>query len=187
MEEPTKFVDFFYSNKYNEFDIHNTRVLKNKIPIYYLHGALHLYRESGVTRKIRKGYEMDLLDKIEETMVENKIPLFVSEGKSEQKLKSITSNVYLNFCYSKLMNAKGGVTILGSNLGKEDRHIIDALNSSNINSVAVSMFSTDGEINKGMKAQMSKIERDLNMNVEFFLHSSFYDFFENKYNEWEFI
>ncbi|KPB03446.1 DUF4917 family protein [Bacillus sp. CHD6a] len=170
---------FFGSN--STFDVTNTEVRDYNTPIYFLHGALHLYREDGVTIKLRRNQGTDLLTRIEQTMTESKTPLFVSEGRNEQKLKSIASNDYLNHCYNQLKNASGGITIFGSRLGSEDKHIIEAIKHSNIRNIAYSIYMNNDEVTREIEVTVAKIRREFaHKNVKFFKHGSFLDYFKKE-------
>jgi hypothetical protein len=169
--------DVFFGTS-STFDITNTEVRDYNTPIYFLHGALHLYRKDGVTLKLRRSRTTDLLTRIEQTMTGSKTPLFVSEGRNEQKLKTITSNDYLNHCYTQLKNASGGITIFGSRLGSEDKHIVEAIKRSNIRDIAFSIYMDNDEITAELEARMANIRSKFtNKNVKFFRHRSFFENF----------
>ncbi|MDE1713584.1 DUF4917 family protein (plasmid) [Chromobacterium amazonense] len=140
-----KFVDYFWGR--GVFDPSNVEVYPNKIPIHYLHGALHLQSEGisdamKLSIKINSGADgaisADFIDRF---------PLFITEGKSALKLNRIRGNSYLNFCYEQLSRSSGGLVIYGHDLNPEyDGHIIDAIKKSNNKEVAVSVFfGLDGD------------------------------------------
>jgi hypothetical protein len=94
----------------------------------YLHGALHLYHDLlGNTKK--KVFQEDGTDLLSQFDVAGEwIPLFVSEGASKDKLRSIRRNDYLSFAYWKFSFHRGPLVVFGSSLTKEhDQHILDAM------------------------------------------------------------
>ena len=133
------FIDYFFGGR--KFDISNTRVHPGKIPIHYIHGALHL-RSKGImdARKIPITLQDGLSGALKVDFGQE-FPLFISEGSSELKLNRIKSNSYLNFCYEELCSSSGGAVIFGHDLSEYDEHIIDAIRASNNDVIAVSVFS----------------------------------------------
>jgi hypothetical protein len=111
--------------------------------IYYLHGALHLYEQDDV-KKISKPNHRRLLEEIEDNFVLGLLPLFVSEGNWVLKKKAIESNPYLRFCYNKLKQTKGALTIFGHSLNEDmDKHIADAINESEIDKIIYGIYGND--------------------------------------------
>jgi hypothetical protein len=111
----------FDSSDAHEWNNGGTRVL-------YLHGALHLYHDlRGNTKK--KVFQADGADLLTQFDVAGEwIPLFVSEGVSKDKLRSIRRNDYLSFAYWKFTFHRGPLVVFGSRLTKEhDQHILDAM------------------------------------------------------------
>jgi hypothetical protein len=95
--------------------------------IFYLHGALPLF-DTG-TEIIKEEYKGDfLLKRIEERMQNKEYPVFVTAGNAREKLRHITHNKYLAFCYDKLCSITGSLVTIGFSFGDNDTHIIDAIN-----------------------------------------------------------
>jgi len=68
-------------------------------------------------------------------------PLFISEGSSEWKLSRIKRNDYLRFSYEKLCKSTGNLVVIGHSLHKDyDQHIIDAINQSPLERIAISVW-----------------------------------------------
>lgn len=64
--------------------------------VFYLHGALHLFDSGAELFKytwIRSGER--LIEQVRKALTENKFPLFVAEGSSQQKKNRIRHNAYL--------------------------------------------------------------------------------------------
>jgi hypothetical protein len=120
------FVDFFWNKSTDKnsrlFSITNTDVWdNNKTRILYLHGALHLHRDerTGRTHKLvnREGNLLDI----------PRVPLFVSEGSSEDKLRAISSSDYLSFAYNQFKNHQAPLVIFGHSLSEMDEHLLEAI------------------------------------------------------------
>ncbi|TOK55934.1 DUF4917 domain-containing protein, partial [Vibrio parahaemolyticus] len=135
------YCDYFWSGG-TSFDASDTNIFGGKAPIYYLHGALHLRTNmSGVTQKVRATGETSIKQIIGESTLRS-IPLFISEGKSQMKLRRIRENDYLSFCYNSLIKLDGSLLVFGHGLDKEyDEHILSAIKASSITRLAVSVFT----------------------------------------------
>lgn len=126
------FVDFFWSRSNGlgcRFSLTNTSVRnENSTRLFYLHGALHLHRKecTGRTYKVVNREVGNLLD-IQE------IPLFVSEGSSEDKLRAIGSSDYLSFAYSQFTEHQGSLVVFGHSLDDMDEHLREAIRNMAIN------------------------------------------------------
>ncbi|HJF13872.1 MAG TPA: DUF4917 family protein [Enteractinococcus helveticum] len=111
--------------------------------VYYLHGALHLYRDlyNSELQKltwIRTGDA--LIDQIRRQLAANRLPLIVAEGTSEEKLAKIQSNAYLARSLRTLASIGGTAVIYGLSLSENDAHIYDAVLRSKIKRIAVSIY-----------------------------------------------
>lgn len=96
--------------------------------VFYLHGALPFF-DSGIA-VVKEEYDVYnyLLLKISARMEKGEYPIFVTAGDGQQKLKHITHNQYLTYCYDNFCEAKGSLVTFGFSFGKYDEHIIDAIN-----------------------------------------------------------
>ncbi|WP_191561622.1 DUF4917 family protein [Metabacillus idriensis] len=117
----------------------------DSLNLFYLHGGLHLYvNEENIIEKVRKNGHEFLIDAVTESMEKNNIPLYVSEGKWEDKLEQIQSNKYLRFCYNSLKDISGHLTIYGHDLNESaDKHIVDAIINSNVDVIAYGIYDLD--------------------------------------------
>lgn len=114
--------------------------------VFYPHGNLILARDNVETDcKILSNHGQDLLESILTNWQSGSfVPLFVSEGTSTQKIKSINSSVYLNTVYREvLINLGTSLVIYGWGLGEQDAHILNRLKQSWVRSVAVSVYNND--------------------------------------------
>lgn len=108
--------------------------------VFYLHGAIHLWRNrAGVCGKWTSD-RTNLLDVLNNySATSNKQPMFVSEGTSRRKLASIRRSEYLTFCLTELEDDDSNTVVFGHGLGREDLHVIKALNRGPRRRIAVSM------------------------------------------------
>ncbi|MEH2248409.1 DUF4917 family protein [Nostoc sp.] len=136
------FKDFFWnsvaSTNSGRFDITNTNIHSNSTRVLYLHGALHLYRDPQLERtyKLKNNGYQNLLEMID-------VPLFITEGSSEDKLRAINSSDYLFFAYNKLLNHDGSLVIFGHSLSDTDEHLVKAIRKSNPMNIAISIRSNN--------------------------------------------
>lgn len=114
--------------------------------IFFLHGALHLYRSLSTNAEGKQiaGTSTRLLDVIR-TSVNNPdlVPLFISEGTSAQKMARIRTSQYLAFCDRALGDDDAQLTVLGQALGDVDQHIIHAIERHPRRKVAVGVWVGD--------------------------------------------
>jgi hypothetical protein len=121
-------------------------VYAGQIPIYFLHGALHLVvGGTGVTWKLRRTAIHTLLDQFGQPIAgdERARPLLVTEGSARDKLQAIEANEYLTHALGRLRANRQPLVVFGSSLSEQDRHIADALNEFPERPVAVSMLPGD--------------------------------------------
>lgn len=108
--------------------------------VYYLHGALHLFDKGAELEKftwINTGIK--LMDQVRSALNENKYPLVVTEGSSEQKLTRIMHSGYLHKGLRSFESVGGDLFIYGHSLTDNDDHFINLIPSSNINRLFVSI------------------------------------------------
>lgn len=140
------------SDRYLQFmDFQNITPYKH---IYYLHGALFLFRGSHEDVKVRRNSSGEgLLDLISNALNGGRVPLFVSEGTSEQKLRAISRSHYLRFCYDKLRESRERLVMYGISLSPaQDQHIIDAVKRKT-EQIAVAIYPS-GKSTGQLKAEL---------------------------------
>ena len=138
-------VDFMW-NSGKTFDPSNAEVRSRRAtPIYYLHGAVHLWQdEAGVNGKWTSADGGNLLDLASKYPADSgRRPLFVSEGTSRAKVRSIQRSAYLAFCRDSLMEDESNTLVFGHSLSDPDRHVIDALDEGRARTIAVSLYPSD--------------------------------------------
>lgn len=109
--------------------------------VFYLHGALHLYRSGGGLRKLTWCRTKEpLVDQIRAQLNVDSFPLYVAEGTSTEKLARIGTNDYLGHALRSLARIGGGMLSYGMSFSGNDTHIMDAIVESKISRLAVSIF-----------------------------------------------
>ena len=118
--------------------------------VYYLHGALFLYKSlNGNYTKVKADESSPLLDVISSRISENKFPIFVCEGETDDKKRYIMEDHYLSFCLRKF-KTEGSIVVYGMSFCDSDSHIIEILKQYK-SKIAISIF-------KGNKADKMLID-----------------------------
>ncbi|WP_245892460.1 DUF4917 family protein [Helicobacter valdiviensis] len=127
---------------------------------FYLHGALHIF-DSGdeIIKKTYSRTGKPLKRQTEEELNNNRYPVFVSEGTSEQKKTKIIHNAYLNHCYKSLCAIDGDLVVFGTTLKSNDEHIQDAILTSKIKNIYFGV----SDLNKGQQELLDFIEKNNNL------------------------
>ncbi|MCB0824773.1 MAG: DUF4917 family protein [Armatimonadetes bacterium] len=143
MQSHTKeFKDFFWSEG-NSFDVSDSDIRGKVTRILFIHGALHIYTDSkGTVCKYVSDARENLLEKFSAS---SDVPLFVSEGNSEDKLSSIFRSEYLSFAYTTLRQHSGPLVVFGQGLGESDKHIVDAINSAQTQHLVIGIYPSSNE------------------------------------------
>jgi len=175
--ETKKFGDHFfnaYSQKYKCFGEPDQM---NNNHIYFLHGALFLFESGLTTLKILRPKNGWLLNRITDEIADNNYPLFISEGKSETKLKSIQSNQYLNFALNQFETCVDKTLVIyGQSLSEQDEHLVKIIDKS-FEKIAISIrpqaWKTMGEL-KAEKNRLSSYFKKTKL--EFYDSTSLFKF-----------
>ncbi|MCE0536034.1 DUF4917 family protein [Kineosporia rhizophila] len=147
-------VDFFWTSG-GQFNPEDTVVRSQHPPlsrVYYLHGGLHLWQDdaTGLNGK-RTTATGRLLDVPTEYSPDGpRRPLFVSEGTTDAKLRTIKQSNYLSFCLKSLRGDEAPTVVFGHALAAQDQHIVEALKTGDPRDIAVAIWrgpdSTSDEI-----------------------------------------
>ncbi|MCY8721002.1 DUF4917 family protein [Bacillus sp. S10C12M] len=147
-----------------------------KIKVHYLHGALHLFDIHGDIYKIKADKKEDILTKVTKMYSDNKFPIYVAEGSSEEKVIQIKRNKYLSFCFKKFEEMKGGITIIGQSLEKKyDSHIIEAIKNSNVDHIAFGVYQTEEESAPYIMEKIKNHFKSSKKKIHFFDSHGFFD------------
>jgi hypothetical protein len=145
------FMDHFRWNGRYQFDPRRSAIIPGKVPVYFLHGALHLIAGgSGETWKLRGQQGLDtILKQFAQPITGDPRarPLVVTEGSAADKLIAIEENAYLSHALEVLggIKATGPVVIFGCSLSEHDAHLAAALSEHRDRPMAVSMRRTTKE------------------------------------------
>lgn len=109
--------------------------------VFYLHGALHLFRgEDGLRKLTWRRTEEPLIDQIRAQLAADFFPLYVAEGSSAEKLRQIHTSDYLARAHRSLAAVGGGLLVYGLSFSENDAHILDAVVRSKVDRLAVSVY-----------------------------------------------
>ncbi|MEA5470847.1 DUF4917 family protein [Spirulina sp. 06S082] len=132
--------------------------------VFYLHGNLVLATDLyGQEVKLDTKDPADDANVLIDLVVEkwesgNYLPLFVSEGTSEQKIKSINRSPYLKNVYEKALKDLGKTLVIyGWSMGEQDEHILKEICSNRkLKKIAISVRKTDNETENNEKMEKFK-------------------------------
>ncbi|WP_249677338.1 DUF4917 family protein [Pseudomonas abieticivorans] len=119
------------------FDACHTRAPGTRL--LHLHGGLHLIKQADGTTFQRAASASALLDGFAINQP-GEVPLFVNEGQLADKLRAIRNSDYLSWCHAQLANHQGPLCLFGHSLGKQDRHLLEAIVQAGIQQLAISIF-----------------------------------------------
>lgn len=124
-----------------EFDPARCGVLEGEVPVYYLHGALHLVVGGTGTTWKRVGSLKTILDQFGQPIDGDSQarPLLVTEGSAHDKLRTIEANDYLAHALDRLRALDLPLVVFGSSLGPQDHHLVRALGEHPQRPLAISM------------------------------------------------
>jgi len=166
--QPDAISDLFQGTE-PRFDL--SAAATDKTRLLYLHGGLHLVRnQDGTARKLMTT-EGTLLGSfaINNTIKTlDDVPLFVNEGQSQDKLRTIRSSDYLSFCYDQLLGHGEGLCIFGHALGEQDNHIIQALRQAQPKVVAISIYPRSKAFIQHQKRHYAKVFEGTGSALRFF-------------------
>lgn len=137
------FVDHFRHGSRCAFDPARAKVRPSEIPVYFLHGALHLVvGGDGMTWKLRGTRLQTLLDQFGHPIDGDPQarPLLVTEGSAREKVRAIEGNAYLSHALERLRELDLPVVVFGSSLSPQDAHLLEALNEQRSRPVAISLL-----------------------------------------------
>lgn len=147
------FRDYFWGHG-NSFDAGNVSVPGGITRVLYLHGAVHLYRDTDGTARKRTAGMGSLLSRV--AAATRSVPLFVSEGRSADKLRAIRRSDYLSFAHREFAEDTDPVVVFGHSLSDQDSHLRDALNHRG-RRVAISVMPGRRAVVREHKARLHKL------------------------------
>jgi hypothetical protein len=127
--------------EYVTWDIEKT----DRQNIFYLHGGLHIFDAGSELLKYtwsRTGVR--LIEQIRAALHAHLYPVFVSEGKSDQKLDRIRHNDMLSRGYRSFAKITGTLFVYGHSLAANDEHFLKLVERGKVSRLFVSIF---GDVN----------------------------------------
>jgi len=123
--------DYFWNSVDEDYlAFMNSQAYKHYKHVYYLHGALFIFARETNTLKIRRTDGSDLLSRIETEIAHGHIPLFVSEGTSQEKELAIYRNYYLRFSNHYFRESRSKLVIYGVSFSSPDEHVVHSIRGS---------------------------------------------------------
>lgn len=147
------------------FDIRRTACEGSRM--LYLHGGLHLIKNSDGTTRQRTAEGEALLDGFA-INTPGDVPLLVNEGPSAQKLRTIRDSDYLSWCHGELSQQAGTLCIFGHNLDGDDLHILQALRQAPAQALYISVFPLSDAWVIGQKQRYSDLFAGSGKTLRFF-------------------
>ncbi len=138
----TPFMDHLRFGNRCEFDPEGTEVFSGVVPVYFLHGALHLVvGTDGATWKLTRDLR-SLLNQFGDPIKGDPQarPLLVTEGSAADKLTVIEENPYLSHALERLHERDLPTVVFGSSLSEQDAHLAEALSEHPDRPIAISML-----------------------------------------------
>lgn len=135
--------------------------------LLYLHGGLHLIKHADGTTRRRAATDSALLDGFA-INTPGDVPLFVGEGASSDKLRTIRDSAYLSACHQQLARHQGALCVFGHNLNVQDQHIIDGVLAAKVPRLAISIFPLSDAWIISQKQHYGALFRDSGSELQFF-------------------
>ena len=153
--------------------------LNKSTMVFYPHGNLVLATNVlGQELKLCARENSALLDNIvQRWSATDSTPLFVSEGDSDQKLRSINRNAYLHTIYSSVLKGlhKPSICVYGWALGRQDEHLIKAIGATYPSKLAISVYTGDPNYKKHCEMILHELPNNNNFYGFKYTDISFYD------------
>jgi hypothetical protein len=130
--------------------------------VFYPHGSLILATDLlGEEVKLSRSREKYLLDKILNIWeTKDYVPLFVSEGETEEKLQAIRRSNYLKTVYDCEVQVKtDSLVVYGWSFREEDEHILKGIIKGGLNRIAVSIHANSGNTDSFCEIVQHKINK----------------------------
>jgi hypothetical protein len=127
--------------------------------IYYVHGGLHLF-DAG-TELVKYTWSrtgVRLIDQIRSALGDEKYPLFVAEGHSDEKLERIRHHAYLARIERSLLEVTGALFLYGVSCGESDRHVLDWIAKGKVSHLYIGIFGDpDSAENVALKKRANAV------------------------------
>ena len=138
--------------------LYNRHHGEERIPVLYLHGALHLLRDDNVTTQLVPSLPTpSLREQIAQRLINGLEPNVVLEGSAKRKMRRIQRNVYLAAVLQEFAAISGVLVTYGWGFNLQDQHLVDAIfRNASLSSVWISLYGNpDSEENRAMRARIA--------------------------------
>jgi hypothetical protein len=108
--------------------------------LFFLHGALHIFDSGTEIQKFtwcRKGIR--LIEQTRQALAEDRFPLFVAEGTTDEKMEKIRHNDYLIRCYKSFAGIQYCLFIHGHSLAPNDEHFLELIERGKLEHVYIGL------------------------------------------------
>lgn len=140
--------------------------------LYNIHGGLHLFEqgELDVFKALDTG--AGVISNIKEEIVtKQRLPVYVAEASSRDKMRKINSVPYLRYCYQVLKDNTAPVFVYGHSADENDAHIYRAIFNSGTKNLYFGVHEPDKKKLASLDGQLAKYQKTAGSNVEY----QFYD------------
>ena len=138
--------------------LYSRRGGEERIPVLYLHGALHLLRDDNVTTQLVPNLPgPSLREQIAQRLINGLEPNVVLEGSTRRKMRRIQQNAYLSAVLQEFTVISGVLVTYGWGFNLQDQHLVDAIfRNASLSSVWISLYGDlGGDENRAMRARIA--------------------------------
>tara|TARA_R110002096_G_scaffold257381_1_gene450741 strand:+ start:62476 stop:63468 length:993 start_codon:yes stop_codon:yes gene_type:complete len=134
---------------------------------YNIHGGLHLFKNDDGTVSKRVRGANGMIEAIADMITRGKrLPLYVAEGTSRQKLGKIYSVEYLTHCYERLCESEGPFFIYGHSAHPNDEHIYKAIFKSNVSHLYFCIHQPSANVQE-ISGELARFKEKYGSNIEY--------------------
>lgn len=151
------FRDLFFNG--TDFDPSNTDIRDGAPGMFFLHGALHLRQTARGSTVKRMQAGATLLTQFEQDEVAHPtdVPLIITGGDADDKLRGILASSYLHHCYRRLGRLRGSLCVFGHSFADCDKHITDCFkDNTELRTIAVSVYAQNRS-NVAIEAEKARL------------------------------
>ncbi len=134
--------------------------------IYYLHGALHLFDAGAELQKytwINTGIK--LTEQINNALINEKYPMFVAEGTTEEKLERIKHHAYLTKAFDSFSRIGGALFIYGHSLATNDEHFLHLIEKGKTTKLYVGIYGDPDSLTNQYIIERANQMREYRINL----------------------
>ncbi|SDH76399.1 DUF4917 family protein [Roseospirillum parvum] len=149
----------------------------NSPTVHFLHGALHIF-DAGheLTKYTWSKTDVAIVDQIRMALDEQKYPLFVAEGHSQDKLDKIMHSAYLHKALRSFESIGGSLFVFGHSFDDNDDHVLGRIPTGKVQDLYVGIYGDpESTVNRRTIAkarrfaeQRSEIPRKRPLEIHFY-------------------